>query len=59
MKLPHFIKCNYSVWSQIVNCYTAPYQFKYCKQCNKIVKRRVTFTSNEVNLAVWNHKMED
>ena len=55
-KLPHFIKCDWAPWSEIVNCYEAPYQFKFCIVCNKIKKRRVAFTGNEVNTKLWNHK---
>lgn len=42
-------------WSEIIDCYTAPYQFSSCEKCNKIIQRRVTFTGNEVNTATWNH----
>ena len=46
----------WSKWSKIVDCYDAPYQYSFCEKCNKIIKRRVSFTGNEVNVGVWNHE---
>jgi len=59
MKLPHFLKCHYSPWSEIVSCYEAPYQFRFCKVCNKIESRKVAPNGNFVNLALWNHSHEE
>jgi hypothetical protein len=53
-----FCKHKWSKWSEIISCYSFPRQFKYCEKCNKIVGRRVAFTSNEVNCTLWNHKPE-
>jgi len=49
---------DWSAWSEIVNTYTAPYQFRYCNKCNLIKRKRQSLTNNEVDLAVWNHGAE-
>lgn len=58
MKL-HLCFLNYSVWSEVVNTYEAPKQFRYCEVCNSVDIRKVASTTNEVNLAMWNHEFEE
>lgn len=43
-------------WSEIVDAYTGPRQFKYCKKCNQIKHRKVARSSIDVNTLRWNHK---
>jgi hypothetical protein len=39
-------------WSDLVNAYSAVFQFRQCKKCGKSIKRR-SGCSNDHNLAVW------
>ena len=49
-----FCSHDWPEWSQIVVAYSGVYQYRACNKCNKAVKRRVSFCSNDVNISAWN-----
>ena len=50
---------NWSKWSEYVSTYEAPYQFRYCKKCNLIKRKRRALTGNGVNPQAWNHSPDN
>lgn len=44
----------WSPWSKLVKTYDGVYQYKYCKRCNKIAKRKLG-VGIEFDLQDWNH----